>query len=72
MLKKTYQDHKLGIGIFFMEAYEYKHYTSKQVVLHRTSKRGNVAKQSQKVLQLMYKTSYHSHTDETKKQAKQT
>ena len=72
MLKKRYQDHNLGLGIFSMEAYEYKNYTSKQVVLHRTNKRSNVAKQILKVRKLMYKTSYYKHIDETKKQAKQT
>ena len=53
-----------------MEAYEYKNYTSKQVVFYRTDKCRNIPKQSLKVLQLMYKTSYHSHTDERKKFAK--
>lgn len=71
MLKKTYQDHKLGLGIFSMEDNEYKSYTSKQVILHSTNKHVNLAKQLLKVLQLIYKTSYHSHTDERKKQAKQ-
>ena len=49
-----------------MEAFEYKNFTSKSVVLHRINKRGNVPSQSLKVLQLMYKTSYHNVAEEQK------
>ena len=40
-------------------------------MLHRKNKCGNVAKQILEVLQSMYKTSYHSHTDEAKIQVNQ-
>ena len=57
LMRITYNLQGLGIGIFTMEAFEYKNFTSKLVVLHRTNKRGNVPKQSLKVLQLMYRPS---------------
>ena len=60
----------MGLGIFPMEVYGYKNYTSKQAVIYITNKRGHISKQNLKVLQSMYKTNYHSHTDEGKEKSK--
>ena len=53
-MRVTYQRHRLGIAIFSMEGFEYKNYTSKYVMRNRNNGRGVQAKQSLKVLQLLY------------------
>ena len=63
-LKLTYDRHRLGVAVFSMESFEYKNYTSKNVVLNRTNRKGNICQQSLRVLQLYYKVSYHNISNE--------
>ena len=32
LMKDTYDDHRLGLGIFTMEGFEYKNYSSKHAI----------------------------------------
>ena len=66
ILEETYRKHRLGVGVFSMEPYEYKNYTSKRVVLHRTNRKGNIPLQILKLLQLYYSTSHHDVIEESK------
>jgi hypothetical protein len=68
-MKTTYIHNKLGIGIFTMEGFEYKNYTSKQVLNSRTNgwHQKNITKQSLRVLQLTYKCGYHNTQHEIKR-----
>ena len=59
-MQVTYDRHILGVAIFSMEAFKYKNFTSKRIVLHRTNRRGNICKQSLRVLQLYFKVSTHN------------
>ena len=65
-LKLTYERHQVGVAIFSMEAFEYKNFTSKRVVLHRTNRKGNICMQSLRILQLYFKVSYHNVEEESK------
>ena len=69
-MKLTYQRHRLGVAIFNMEPFEYKNFTSKRVVLHRTNRRGNICKQSLRLLQIYYRTSFHDVEAELKERKK--
>ena len=53
-MKKTYGKHKMGVGIFTMEGFEYKHYSSKHVIHERSNSRGNFCMRSLKYLTLQY------------------
>ena len=52
IIRDTYTRHKLGPGIFTMEGFEYKNFSSKQAVRNHSNHRGNVPKQSLKHLLL--------------------
>ena len=69
MLKETYERHNLGLGIFSMEGFEYKNYTSKQVLNNRTNGklRTNIVMQSLRILQLLFKCSYFNPEAEVKR-----
>ena len=73
ILKITYERHKLGIGIFSMEGFEYKNYTSKQVLNNRTNGkvRTNICLQSMRVLQLLFDCEYHDLEVEVKRRKKE-
>ena len=60
IMTDTYQRHKLGVGIFSMEGFEYKNYTSKQVLNNRTNGKikSNIVLQSMRILQLLFKCAY--------------
>ena len=38
-MKETYERHGLGVGVFTMEGFEYKNYSSKQAVKNQTNKK---------------------------------
>lgn len=59
IMEVTYARHKLGPGIFTMEGFEYKNYTSKQVMRTRTNGRGVQCTQSLKTLQMLFAHSHH-------------
>ena len=65
-LKLTYKRHQVGVAIFSMEAFEYKNFTLKRVVLHRKNCRGNICIQRLRILHLYFKVSYHNVEEETK------
>ena len=65
-----YSRHRLGIAIFNMEPFEFKNFTSKQVVLYRTNRKGNICKQSLCLLQIYFKTSFHDVKAEIKQRKK--
>ena len=60
IMRETYQRHSLGVGIFSMEGFEYKNYTSKQVLNNRTNGKvsTNIVLQSMRVLQLLFGCAY--------------
>ena len=60
IMRETYKRHKLGVGIFSMEGFEYKNYTSKQVLNNRTNGKikSNIVLQSMRILQLLFKCAY--------------
>ena len=66
----TYDRHILGVAIFSMEAFEYKNFTSKRIVLHWTKRRGNICKQSLRVLQLYFQVSTHNAEAEMKERGR--
>ena len=69
IMRETYKRHKLGVGIFSMEGFEYKNYTSKQVLNNRTNGkiRSNIVLQSMRVLQLLFNCSYFDPVAEMKR-----
>ena len=50
IMKLTYQRHGVGIGVYTLEGFEYKNYTSKWVVQTRTNGKDNITMQSLKTL----------------------
>ena len=54
IMRDTYKRHKIGLDIFTMEGFEYKNYTSKQVMRSRTNGRGIQCMQSLRVMQLLF------------------
>ena len=54
IMRVTYDRHQLGPAIFTMEGFEYKNYTSKQVMRTSTNGHGIQCMQSLRVMQLMY------------------
>ena len=68
-MKKMYALHKLGIAVMTMEGFKHKNFTSKHAIEHRTNGRGNVCKQSLKILHLFFKSGYHNVIRELKKRA---
>ena len=68
IMRTTYARHQLGPAIFTMEGFEYKNYTSKQVMRSRTNGRGVQCMQSLRVMQLLYITSLFCVQHELKKQ----
>ena len=68
MLKQTYKRHNLGLGIFSMEGFEYKNYTSKQALNNCTNGnlKTNIVMQSLRVLQLIFNCSYFNPEAELK------
>ena len=69
MLKQTYKRHNLGLGIFSMEGFEDKNYTSKQVLNNCTNGKlkTNIVIQSLRVLQLLFNCSYFNPEAELKR-----
>ena len=53
-MQTTYSRHRMGVAVFSMEGFEYKNYTSKHVMQSRNNGRGIQAKQSLRILQLIY------------------
>ena len=62
--RDTYNCHGLGPVIFTMEGFEYKNYTSKQVMRSRTNGRGIQCMQSLRVMQLLFTHAFFSVKDE--------
>lgn len=60
LMRKLYRLHRLGIACMTMEGFEHKNFTSKHAVQTRTNGRGNVLKQSMRVLHLFFKSGYHN------------
>ena len=53
-LKHTYDDHKLGVGVFTMEGFKYKNYSSKPAVREHSNQKGNVCVQNSKFMTLQF------------------
>ena len=53
-----------------MEGFEHKNFTSKHAVQTRTNGRGNVLKQSMRVLHLFFKSGYHNVIQELEQRVK--
>ena len=60
MMRKMYRLHGLGIAVMTMEGFEHKNFTSKHAIQRRTNGKGNVTKQSMKILHLFFKSGYHN------------
>ena len=67
IMRTTYARHQIGPAIFTMEGFEYKNYTSKQVMRSRTNRRGVQCMQSLSFMQLLYITSLFCVQHELKK-----
>ena len=69
IMKDTYKRHSIGIRTFSMEGFEYKNYTSKQVLNNRTNGKlnSNICIQSMRILQLLYHYGYHDPVAEVKR-----
>ena len=57
--KQTWEDHKLGLGIFNMQGFERRNKESKNTLRRFTNKKGNMALQNLKRLWFVY---YHNKT----------
>ena len=68
IMRYTYENHGVGPAIFTMEGFEYKNYTSKQVMRCWTNGRGIQCMQSLRVMQLLYINDHFSVSDEFNKQ----
>ena len=68
IMRETYKRHKLGVEIFSMEGFEYKNYTSKQVLNNRMNGkiRSNIVLQSMRVFQLLFNCPYFDPVAEMK------
>ena len=55
-LERTHDAHKLGVGVFTMEGFEYKNYSSKHAIREHSNRKGNVCMQSLKYLTLQFIT----------------
>ena len=71
IMKLTYKRHGVGIGVYTMEGFEYKNYTSKQVIRTRTNGKVNITMQSLKTLLLIFKNGYHNIEEEIGKRKEQ-
>ena len=74
IMRTTYERHGLGVGIFTMEGFEYKNFSSKQVVNNRTNGRAqlNITAQSLRVLQLQFDCDVHDVEKEKKRRSQRT
>ena len=66
-MKRTYERHKMNVGIFTMEGFEYKNYSSKHAIREHSNRRGNVCMQSLKYLTLQFINRKHNVQEEIKK-----
>ena len=69
-MRKLYTLHGLGIAVMTMEGFEHKNFTSKHAVQCRTNGKGNILKQSLRVLHLFFKSGYHNVMKELQRRAK--
>ena len=52
LMRRLYSLHSLGMAVMTMEGFEHKNFTSKHAVQCRTNGKGNISKQSLRVLHL--------------------
>ena len=69
-LRRTCDDHKLGVGVFTMEGFESKNYSSKHAIREHSNRKGNVCLQSLKYLTLQFVTRHARVQEEIKKRAR--
>ena len=67
IMRETYDSHMLGLGVFTMEGFEYKNYSSKHAIREHSNRKGNVCLQSLKYLTLQFINRKHEVTKEIKK-----
>ena len=66
-----YRLHGLGVAVMTMEGFEHTFFTSKHAIQRRTNGKGNVTKQSMKILHLFFKSGYHNVMRELKKRVQE-
>ena len=54
IMREIYDSHMLGVGVFTMEGFEYKNYSSKHAIREHSNRKGNVCVQSLKYPTLQF------------------